>query len=210
MPTVDVYSIEKKKVGTVDLDPAVFDVEVREHLFHEIVRAQRAAKRAGTAKTKERGEIRGTQAKSRPQKGTGRARQGNGKAPHFVGGGVAHGPRPRSFALKVNKQTRRAALCAALSRRQQEGHLIVLDNIDLKEIKTKAVTGLIGRFELKKTLIVDGANLNLAKSTKNLSDTNFIRVDETNTGLNVFDILRHDHLMLTVGAVESIVGRLNS
>jgi large subunit ribosomal protein L4 len=181
-------------------------VEVREHLFHELVRAQRAAKRAGTAKTKERGEVRGSQAKSRPQKGTGRARQGNGKAPHFVGGGVAHGPRPRSYALKVNKQTRRAALCAALSRRQQEGHLIVLDNIDLTEIKTKTVVGLLGRFEIKKTLIVDAENPNLAKSTQNLSDSNFIPVD----GLNVFDILRHDHLMLTTGAVESIVGRLTS
>jgi large subunit ribosomal protein L4 len=206
MATVEIYSIEKKKVGTVDLDPAVFDVEVREHLFHELVRAQRAAKRAGTAKTKERGEVRGSQAKSRPQKGTGRARQGNGKAPHFVGGGVAHGPRPRSYALKVNKQTRRAALCAALSRRQQEGHLIVLDNIDLTEIKTKTVVGLLGRFEIKKTLIVDAENPNLAKSTQNLSDSNFIPVD----GLNVFDILRHDHLMLTTGAVESIVGRLTS
>ena len=206
MPTVDIYNQANEKVGTVDLDPAVFDVEVREHLFHEVVRAQRAAKRSGTAKTKERGEVRGTQAKAWRQKGTGRARQGNRKAPHFVGGGVAHGPRPRSYAMKVNKQIRRAALCAALSRRQQEGHLIVLENLELKEIKTKTVAGLLGRFAVKKTLIVDAANPNLAKSVKNLTESNFISVE----GLNVFDILRHEHLMLTAGAIETIVGRLSS
>ena len=96
MPVVDVYNLERKKVGTVELNESVFNVEVREHLFHEVVRNQRAERRAGTAKTKERGEIKGSTAKAWKQKGTGRARQGNKKAPHFVGGGVAHGPRPRS------------------------------------------------------------------------------------------------------------------
>ena len=121
MPTVDVYNQDRKKVDTLDLSDSIFDAEVREHLFHEVVRGQLASRRAGTAKAKERGEITGSRQKRWKQKGTGRARQGDGKAGHFVGGGVIHGPRPRTFEVKVNKKVRKAALCAALSRRQQEG-----------------------------------------------------------------------------------------
>ncbi len=126
MPAIDVYNLNREKTGTMALADTVFDVEVREHLFHEAVRAQMAAKRSGTAKVKERGEIVGSTAKVYRQKGTGRARQGDKKGNHCVGGGVAHGPRPRAYNIKVNKKTRRAALCAALSRRQQEGRLVVL------------------------------------------------------------------------------------
>ena len=103
MPKVDIYNTEKKKVGDVALSDDIFDAEVREHLFHELVRAQRAAKRAGTAKVKERAEVIGTRAKAWRQKGTGRARQGARQAVHWRGGGVVHGPRPRSFEKKVNK-----------------------------------------------------------------------------------------------------------
>ena len=204
MPVVDVYNLERKKVGTVELNDAVFNVEVREHLFHEVVRNQRAERRAGTAKTKERGEIKGSTAKAWKQKGTGRARQGNKKAPHFVGGGVAHGPRPRSFGVKVNKKTVAAALVAALSRRQQEGRLVVLDKFELAEIKTKNVANVLSTFEINKGLIVDVNNDNLAKSTGNLASSNYLAVD----GLNVYDVLKHDTLMMTQEAIQKLEGRL--
>ena len=206
MPTVDIYNLERKKVGDLALDDAVFGVEVREHLFHELVRAQRAAQRAGTAKTKERSEVLGSRAKAWRQKGTGRARQGSRQAVHWRGGGVVHGPRPRSFAKKVNKKTRRAALCAALSRRQEEGRLLVLDNFTLPQIKTKQVAEVLTRFELNRALIVDVENANLDRSARNMTAVNFLRV----SGLNVYDILRHDHIVLTQEAVSAIERRLTS
>lgn len=204
MPKVDIYNTEKKKVGDVSLSDDIFDAEVREHLFHELVRAQRAAKRAGTAKVKERAEVIGTRAKAWRQKGTGRARQGSRQAVHWRGGGVVHGPRPRSFEKKVNKKTRRAALCAALSRRQQEGHLVVLDAFNLEAIKTKQVAGVLNTFDVSRALIVDVDNNNLERSARNLATSNYLPV----TGLNVLDILRHDHLMMTQAAVEAIERRL--
>ena len=182
MPTVDVYSITREKVGSVDLSPEVFDVEVREHLFHAVVTAQLAARRCGTAAAKERNAIRGTRQKKWRQKGTGRARQGDGKGVHFVGGGVVHGPRPRSFEKKVNKKTRTAALCAALSRRQQEGRLVVVDSFAVPEIKTKSVASVLSRWDGNKTLIIDSVNENLARSARNLADASYLSTD----GLNVY------------------------
>lgn len=204
MPLVDVYNLERKKVGSIELSDSVFNAEVREHLFHEVVRNQRAERRAGTAKTKERGEIQGSTAKAWKQKGTGRARQGNKKAPHFVGGGVAHGPRPRSFGVKVNRKTVKAALIAALSRRQQEGRLVIIDRFDLGEIKTKSVVNVLSTFEVSKGLIVDVTNEKLARSAGNLAHSNYLAVD----GLNVYDVLKHDTLMMTQEAVQKLEGRL--
>ncbi len=204
MPTVDVYSLNRDKVGSLELNPEVFDVEVREHLFHAVVTAQLAARRSGTASAKERNAISGTRQKKWRQKGTGRARQGDGKAVHFVGGGVVHGPRPRSFEKKVNKRTRVAALCAALSRRQQEGRLVVLDAFEVAEIKTKSVASALSKWDGTRTLIIDGDNENLAKSAKNLADASYLSTD----GLNVYDILLHDTVMVTKAAVEAIEGRL--
>lgn len=204
MPAVDVYNLKREKTGTIALDDAVFDVEVREHLFHEAVRGQMAAKRSGTAKVKERGEVAGTGAKAYRQKGTGRARQGNKKGPHYVGGGVAHGPRVRSYDLKVNKKTRRAALCAALSRRQQEGRLLVIEGFELAQPRTKEVAGMLSHFELDKALIVDGGNANLALGARNLPRANYL----DSAGVNVYDILKHDTLVLTRQAVEALERRL--
>jgi len=204
MPVVDVYNLDRKKVGTVELNDAVFNVEVREHLFHEVVRSQLGSRRAGTAKTKERGEVRGSTAKAWKQKGTGRARQGNKKAPHWKGGGVAHGPRPRNFGTKVNKKTVRAALCAAVSRRQQEGRLIVLDKFELSEIKTKHLSSVLTTFEIGKGLIVDIANENLSLSARNLPKSSYLAVD----GLNVYDVLKHETLLMTQAAIEQLEGRL--
>jgi large subunit ribosomal protein L4 len=206
MPVVDVYSLDNKKTGTVDLDPEIFDVEVREHLFHELVRAQLGKRRAGTAKTKERNEVIGTQAKAWRQKGTGRARQGSRKAPHWVGGGTVFGPQPRSFAKKVNKKIARSALCAALSRRQQEGQLVVVENFELAEIKTSALAAVLEKFDTAKALLVDGSNMNLALSARNLPNTQYLQAE----GLNVYDVLYHDSLMVSRQALEEIEGRLKS
>ena len=206
MPVVDVYNLDREKVGTVELAEAVFDVPVREHLFHEVVRAQLAARRRGTAKTKGRSEIRGTTAKVWRQKGTGRARQGTKKAPHWVGGGTVFGPAPRSFSKKVNKNTRRAALKAALSRRQQEGRLLVLDAFDLDAPKTRAVAAVLKRFELDRALLVDTDNEALSRSARNLPKSKYLPV----AGMNVYDILLHDTVLVTRRAVEAIEGRLSA
>ena len=156
------------------------------------------------AKVKERGEIRGSRRKLWKQKGTGRARVGDRKAPHWVGGGIAHGPRTRDYAIKVNKKTRREALRCALSRRHQEGRLVVLEDFELEAIKTKSVTAVLSAFDAHKALIVDGPNETLALSTNNLATSNYLAVDQ----LNVYDVLLHDTLMVTRRAVEAIEGRL--
>jgi len=204
MPVVDVYNLDNKKVGTVDLDAEIFDVEVREHLFHAMVTSQLAARRSGTANTRERSEVHGANTKAWRQKGTGRARQGSRKAPHWVGGGTVFGPKPRTFAKKVNKNTRRAALKAALSARHQEGRLVVLEDFELSEIKTKRVAQILSQLEGSKHLIVDVDNTNLSKSASNLADSDYMATD----GLNVYDILRHDSLVMTRGAVDAIARRL--
>ena len=204
MPTVDVYNLKREPVGQVELRDDVFDVQVREHLFHEVVTAQLAARRSGNAKTKERWEVTGSRAKLYRQKGTGRARAGSAQAPNRVGGGTVFGPSPRSYEKKVNKKVRRAALCAALSRRQQEGALVVVDGFELEEIKTRRVLDVLTKFEAPKALIIDDANDQLALSSRNLDSSNYLAVD----GLNVYDILRHDTLMITKRAVEVIEGRL--
>ena len=206
MPVVDTYNLERQKVGECDLDGEVFDVTVREHLFHEVVRAQRDASRAWTAKVKERGEVKGTTAKAYRQKGTGRARQGNKKAAHFRGGGVAHGPRPISSGIKVNRKVRAAALKAALSRRQQEGSLFVLEDFALSEAKTGHVARTLQRFDASKALVVDTDNHALAQSARNLADSRYLPV----AGLNVYDVLYHDVLILTRAAVDAIHGRFQS
>jgi len=204
MPMVDVYNLKHESVGTIDLSETVFDAAVREHLFHEVVRAQMASKRSGNAKVKERGEIRGSRRKLWKQKGTGRARVGDRKAPHWVGGGVSMGPRTRDYAIKVNKKTRREALRCALSRRQQEGHLVVLEDFELEAIKTKNVTAVLKAFDATKALIVDGPNENLELSTNNLEASNYLSVDE----VTLNEELLHDTLLVTRRAVEAIEGRL--
>lgn len=204
MPVVDVYNLDREKVGSFELSEAVFGVEVREHLFHEVVRAQLASRRAGTAKTKGRSELTRTTAKPWKQKGTGRARQGDRAAPHWVGGGTVHGPTPRSFAVKVNKKIRRAALCAALSRRTQEGRVVVIDDLALERIKTKRVAGIVAGFEAGKALFVDTDNDKLRFSARNLAHAHFLPVGD----LNVYDILRHETLLISKAAVEDLQARI--
>ena len=204
MPVVPVYNLERKQVGTLDLSDAVFGAEVKEHLFHEVVRAQMAAKRQGTHDTKERGEVIGSVKKIFKQKGTGRARHGSRKAPIFVGGGTVFGPHPRDYCFKVNKKVRTAALISALSRRTEEGKLLVVEDMQLAKIQTKQVALIQGRLEAPKALFVDVENKNFELSTKNIPAAQFIAVG----GINVYDILRHDTLVLSKAAAVAIQERI--
>jgi large subunit ribosomal protein L4 len=203
MPVVPVYNLDKKEVGSQTLDDGLFAAEVKEHLFHEVVRARLAARRAGTADTKERSEVAGSTKKIWKQKGTGRARHGSKKAPNFVGGGTVFGPHPRSYALKVNKKVRAAALASALTRRLSEKALFLIDDLSVAQIKTKQVVGIMGRFQTSKALFVDVQNDRLELSVRNLPNAAFVQVGS----LNVYDILRHDHLLISKKAVAALEER---
>lgn len=205
MTTLDVYDVSKETVGSIELDASVFGVEVREHLFYAAVRYQMAKRRAGTHATKGRALISGGGKKPFRQKGTGRARQGTTRAPHWRGGGVVHGPHYRSHAHKLPKRTRRAALCAALSRRAEESRVTVFNSLALPEIKTRQVVDLMARFEMTKVLVVTAGNdENFERSARNIPGVTVLPVQ----GLNVYDILNHEHLALTVDAVAAVVARL--
>jgi large subunit ribosomal protein L4 len=205
MPTLDVYDTNREAVGSIDLEATVFGVEVREHLFHAVVRYQLAKRRQGTHAIKGRALISGGGKKPFRQKGTGRARAGTTRAPHWRGGGVVHGPHYRSHAHKLPKRTRRAALCAALSRRVEENKLTVFQSLALPEIKTRQVCDLLARFEMSKVLLVTaGADDNLERSARNIPGVTVLQV----AGVNVYDVLKHDHLAITVEAAAALVQRL--
>jgi large subunit ribosomal protein L4 len=205
MPKVDVYNLKRDKVGSLELRDDVFGVEVAEHLLHEVVTAQLASKRAGTSAAKERAAVRGSSAKIYKQKGTGRARHGSIRAPIFVGGGRAHPPKPQEWARRPPRRVRLAALKSALSLMLKEGRLTVVENLVLPEIKTRAlVTALAALQAPKKALVVDGkGNENLALSIRNVRGSQFLPPE----GLNVYDILRHDHLVLSQAAVKDLEAR---
>jgi len=207
MPTVDVLDKDGHKVGQVDLSDEVFAADVKDHLLWEVVRAQRAKRRAGTAAAKGRSAIRGTTAKMYRQKGTGRARHGTKKSPIFVGGGVAFGPIPRSYGKKVTKRIRRAALRAALTLKLTEGGLKIIDDLQLSAPKTADLAKLLDRIEARSSVIVDDrANMNLVLSARNLASHTFLPVE----GLNVYDLLRHDNVVVTVAAAKAADERLRS
>jgi len=207
MPTVDVYNANREKVAELQLDEAVFGGPVKEHLLYDLVRYQRAAKRQGSHKAKERAEVAGGGKKPWRQKGTGRARQGTIRAPQWRGGGVVFGPRVRSHAFKLNKKVRRAALRSALSRRVEEQAIVVLDDLTFPEIKTKQVVQLMDRFELKDMLLVTASRDEVvARSARNISNVTVLPSE----GLNVYDILRRRNLVLTQSAVEAITSKLGA
>jgi large subunit ribosomal protein L4 len=205
MPKVDVFNVKREKVGELALSDEVFGVEVKQHLLHEVVTAQLASRRQGTAAAKTRGEVAGSTKKLYKQKGTGRARQGSIRAPHHVGGGQAHPPRPREWGYRPPRKVRVSALKSALSLLAKQGRLIVLDKFEIEQIKTKAVVGVLGTFEAtKKALVVDGrANAKLELSVRNLPNALFLPPE----GVNVYDLLRHDHLVLTQDAAKAIEAR---
>jgi large subunit ribosomal protein L4 len=204
MPTVDVYNVNREKVGSLDLADAVFGADVKEHLLYAAVRYQRAAARQGTHKAKERAEVRGGGKKPFRQKGTGRARQGSTRSPQWRGGGVVFGPRVRSHAFKLNKKVRKAALCSALSRRCGEDRVVVLDELAFDAPKTKQVTELMKRFDVKDMLLVALPNENVARSARNLASVTVLPPE----GVNVYDVLLRGHLVVTKDAASALAERL--
>ena len=190
-------------VGTVDLAEKVFAGEVKPHLFHDVVTQQLANWRAGTAATKTRGQVRGGGRKPFRQKGTGRARQGTSRSPLMPGGGTVFGPHPRSYAYKVPKKVRKAAVRSALSLRRQEGKLIVLDDLQLPEIKTKEMVKILAALAVRSALVVlEGSNPTVELSARNIPGVK-VRLA---VGLNCYDILRYETLVLTRAALSRIEG----
>lgn len=206
MPNLDVFDLGRKKVGSIELSDLVFGAESRPHLYHQVVRAQLLSRRAGTAKTKKRDEVSGSTRKVYRQKGTGRARHGDSRSPIFRRGGAVFGPIPKDWDVKVPKKVKRAALVSALSDRVREGHVWVLEAADLEQAKTKRIAELMQRFEVGSVLIVDVDNRELSLSCRNLPTAKYL----SSRGLNLFDVLKYDHLILTKGAVEAIEGALTT
>ena len=201
MANVSVYNIEGKEVGTIDLNDAVFGVEVNEHLVHMAVVSQLANKRQGTQKAKTRSEVSGGGRKPWRQKGTGHARQGSTRAPQWTGGGLVFAPTPRDYSFKLNKKERRAALKSALTSRVEEKKFIVVDEINFDEIKTKKFQDVLNNLSVSKALVVlEDGNKNAELSARNIAD---VKTAKTNT-INVYDILKYNTVIATKAAVQAI------
>ena len=201
MANVSVYNIEGKEVGAIELNDAVFGVEVNEHLVHMAVVSQLANNRQGTQSAKTRAEVRGGGRKPWKQKGTGHARQGSIRAPQWKGGGVVFAPKPRDYSFKLNKKVKRLALQSALSTKVAEGKIIVLDELTLSEVKTKEMVKVLGNIKCDNALIVmDGSNENVMLSARNIPT---VKTASVNT-INVYDLLKYNNLVVTKEAVEKI------
>ena len=201
MANVSVYNMEGKEVGTIELNDAVFGVEVNEHLVHLAVVNQLANNRQGTQKAKTRSEVSGGGRKPWRQKGTGHARQGSTRSPQWTGGGVVFAPTPREYTFKINKKEKRAALKSALTSRVQENKLIVLDELKFDAIKTKNMKAVLDALNVKKALVVINENdQNVVLSARNIAD---VKTALTNT-INVYDILKYNTVVVTKAAVETI------
>ena len=201
MANVSVYNIEGKEVGTIDLNDAVFGVEVHKHLLHMAVVNQLANKRQGTQKAKTRSEVSGGGRKPWRQKGTGHARQGSTRSPQWTGGGVVFAPTPRDYSFKLNKKEKRAALKSALTTRVLENKFIVLDEMNFGEIKTKNFQNMLNNLEVSKALVVlEDGNTNAALSARNIAN---VKTTWTNT-INVYDILKYNTVIVTKAVVATI------
>jgi large subunit ribosomal protein L4 len=200
-----VYNLLRESVGEIDLSDEVFGAEVKEHLFYEVVKAQLASRRSGTKATKERSAVSGSTKKLYRQKGTGRARQGSIRAPHHPGGGMAHALEPKDWSYRPPRKVRIGALKSALSLFAKEGRLLVLDTLELGEIKTKGLALTLGTLQAdKKSLVVDEkGNDKLVKSIRNLERHHFLPPE----GVNVYDLLRHDHLIVSKAAAKALEAR---
>ena len=201
MANVSVYNMEGKEVGSMELNDAIFGVEVNEHLVHMAVVQQLANNRQGTQKAKTRSEVRGGGRKPWRQKGTGHGRQGSTRAPQWTGGGVVFAPTPRDYSFKINKKEKRAALKSALTSRVADNKFIVLDELKLDAIKTKDFVKVMNNLNVSKALVVmNDSDINVVKSAANVPG---IKTTMTNT-LNVYDILKYDTVVTTKAAVEAI------
>lgn len=206
MPVMDVYDTQKKKVSEIYLKDEIFDVEVKPHLISDVIVMQQKNKRRGTACTKNRARVRGGGAKPWRQKGTGRARVGSRRSPLWVGGGTVFGPTPRDYSYSLPKKVKREALKSVLTLKLKEGKIIVLDNFHLDEIRTKAFVFIMNNFDIQNVLIIDEGNSTLERSARNVQYTKVLPPE----GLNVYDILRHENLILVKPTLEKIEARLLS
>ena len=205
MAKVSVYNLDKQQVGEFELSDAIFGAEVNEALIYDVLKAQLASRRAGTAKVKIRAEVSGSTRKLYRQKGTGAARHGGIRASHYVGGGKAHGPQPRDYSYRPPRKMRAGALVSALSLKLKQGQLVVLDTFELSEIKTKRLQQILKTFNAGSALIVDAlGNENLKLSARNLQKTQFLPPE----GVNLYDVLRHENLVLTKNAATQLQNRL--
>lgn len=202
MATIDVFNMKREKVGELVLSDEVFATEVKEHLFYEVVKAQLASRRQGTAAAKNRSAVSGSTKKMYKQKGTGNARHGSKRAPVYVGGGRAHPPRPRDWSYRPPQKVRVGALRSALSKFHKEGRLVVVDAFELAEVKTKGLLAALATLQTaKKALVVDAAtNDKLKLSIRNAADHSFLPPE----GVNVYDLLRHDTLVLSKSAAKAL------
>ena len=201
MANVTVYNMEGNEVGTMELNDAVFGVEINEHLVHLAVVRQLANNRQGTQKAKTRSEVSGGGRKPWRQKGTGHARQGSIRAPQWTGGGVVFAPVPRDYEVKMNKKERRAALKSALTSKVQENKLVVVDSLTLAEAKTKEMQKVLTNLKAEKALIVTaGDDQNVVLSARNIAD---VQTATVNT-INVYDVMKHSTVVVTKDAVASI------
>ena len=201
MANVSVYNMEGKEVGTLELNDAVFGVEVNEHLVHLAVVAQLANKRQGTQKAKTRSEVSGGGRKPWRQKGTGHARQGSTRAPQWTGGGVVFAPTPRDYTITLNKKEKRAALKSALTSRVQENKFIVVEELKFNEIKTKNFKNVLNNLKVNKALVVlSESDENAVLSARNIAD---VKTAQAGT-INVYDILKYNTVVASKAAVASI------
>ena len=201
MAKVAVLNMAGKEVDTIELNDAVFGVEINEHLVHMAVLQQLANNRQGTQKAKTRSEVSGGGKKPYRQKGTGHARQGSTRAPHYTGGGVVFAPVPRDYSFKLNKKEKRVALKSALTSRVAENKFIVLDELKLDEIKTKKFVEVMNNLKVEKALVVlNDMDANVIASAKNIPT---VKTTQTNE-LNVFDVLKYDTVVVTKAAIATI------
>jgi large subunit ribosomal protein L4 len=202
MPIVDLINIKKEKIGEVDLSPDIFETEIKHHLLHEVVVMQLANRRRGTACTKTMGEVKGSNAKPWRQKGTGRARAGNKRSPLWRGGGTVFGPKPRDYSYKIPKKARRKAIRSALSLKLQQNELLVLDQIELAQPKTKDLVSILTNLgnPQKPLFLIANKNDNLLLSARNIQGVKVLRAET----INVYDLLYHDMIIATREAVNKI------
>lgn len=198
-----IYSQGHKKVSEIDLPQSIFSVPPKQGLVHEVVRQQLASRRAGTHSTKAKGDVRGGGKKPFRQKGTGNARQGSSRSSLMVGGGVAFGPKPRDYFYPIPKKKRWGAVSVLLSDRLKKGRFHVVDKLDIEDGKTKSLTTVLKSFKLENALILDTKNEQLKRAANNLAKFKYLSVE----GLNPYDIIRHNDVLATKGAVETLIVR---
>lgn len=206
MATLDIYNENREKTGEVSVEDTVFDVKIKEHLFYDVIRMQMANRHPRTASVKGRSDVRGGGKKPYRQKGTGRARAGTSRSPLWRGGGIVFGPVPGDRSISVPKKVRKQALCSALTKKIKENSFIVVEKIEFPEIKTKRFVAFLEAIDVDSALIIEEENMNLALSARNVQGVKILPPE----GLNLYDILNHDSIIITKPCLEKVQRRLLS